>query len=168
MYAKLENDRLIYAPRNYDTGENLILNFNKNIDLMKKYGFKEVIDNKPVYDNATHYLNIDTYTENDDTITINYTINEIEINNEPTLEDRVVELEKVNKEQDELINTTMLATDEMYNLLEPLLAETLGERSVSKMVDMYVAMVQRGIKTIEQVPVRYREQVKEILDQLEK
>ena len=77
-------------------------------------------------------------------------------------------LNEENKIQDELINTTMLATDEMYMMLEPLLSETLSERSMSKMVDMYVAMVQRGIKTIEQVPVRYREQVKKILDQLEK
>ena len=77
-------------------------------------------------------------------------------------------LNKANIIQDELINTTMLATDEMFMMLEPLLAETLNERSASKMVDMYVAMVQRGIKTIEQVPVRYREQVKKILDQLEK
>lgn len=168
MYAKLENSKLIYAPKNYDTGANLILNFNKNEDLMKKYGFKEVIDNKPTYDNTVQYLTISGYIENEDSITVNYTINEIKINNEPTLEDRIIELEQVNKEQDILINTTMLATDEMYMMLEPLLAETLGERSVSKMVDMYVAMVQRGIKTIEQVPIRYREQVKKILDQLEK
>ncbi len=35
------------------------------------------------------------------------------------------------------------------------------------MVDMYVAMVMRGLKTIEQVPKRYREEVKKILDSLE-
>ena len=82
------------------------------------------------------------------------------------------ELKSTNDTQDELINTTMLATDEMYMMIEPLLLEAVQtlslERSVSKMVDMYVAMVQRGLKTIEQVPVRYREQVKEILAQLEK
>ena len=140
MYAKLENNKLVYAPRNYNTGANLILNFNKNIDLMKQYGFKEVIDNKPNHDNTTQYLTIKGYVENEDTITINYTVNGIEMNNEPTLEDKVIELEIIVKEQDELINTTMLATDEMYNLLEPLLAETLGERSASKMVDMYVVL----------------------------
>ena len=84
------------------------------------------------------------------------------------LQEENTRLKETNNIQDELINTTMLATDEMYIMLEPLLAETLSERSVSKMVDMYVAMVQRGIKTIDQVPVRYREQVKKILDQLEK
>lgn len=82
------------------------------------------------------------------------------------------ELKSTNDTQDELINTTMLATDEMYMMIEPLLSEVVQtlslERSVSKMVDMYVAMVQRGLKTIDEVPARYREQVKEILAQLEK
>ena len=82
------------------------------------------------------------------------------------------ELKSTNDTQDELINTTMLATDEMYMMIEPLLSESVQtlslERSVSKMVDMYVAMVQRGLKTIDEVPARYREQVKEILAQLEK
>lgn len=98
MYAKLEQDKIIYAPKNYDTGANLILNFNKNDDLMKQYGFKEVIDIKPGYDNTTHYLNINGYTENEDNITINYEVNEIEINNEPTLEERVQELENLVQE----------------------------------------------------------------------
>ena len=35
------------------------------------------------------------------------------------------------------------------------------------MVDMYVAMVVRGLKTIDEVPSRYREEVKQILKQLE-
>lgn len=165
MYAKIENNnKLIYAPKNYDTGVNLILNFNKNKELMKKYKFKEVIDVKPTYDITSHYLTIGGYIEGEDTITIEYQINEIEKNHEPTLEDKIKELEKVNKEQDELINTTMLATDEMYMLLEPLLAETLSDTNVSKMVDMYVLMVQRQLKKIEHVPTRYREQVKKIIE----
>ena len=36
------------------------------------------------------------------------------------------------------------------------------------MVELYVVMVQRGLKTIDQVPVRYREQVKVILEAVEK
>ena len=35
------------------------------------------------------------------------------------------------------------------------------------MVELYVIMVQRGLKTIDQVPVRYREQVKAILETIE-
>ena len=82
------------------------------------------------------------------------------------------ELKQTNEIQDELIDINMCATDEMYVLLEPLLAQSIStmslEREVSKMVDLYVAMIQRGLKTIEQVPERYREQVREVLEQLEK
>ena len=34
------------------------------------------------------------------------------------------------------------------------------------MVDLYVVMIQRGLKTIDQVPTRYREQVRELLEQV--
>ena len=82
------------------------------------------------------------------------------------------ELKQTNEIQDELIDINMCATDEMYVLLEPLLAQSIStmslEREVSKMVDLYVAMIQRGLKTIDEVPIRYREQVKEVLAQLEK
>ena len=82
------------------------------------------------------------------------------------------EIKEVNNTQDILIDTTMMATDEVYTMLEPILEmipQTMSlERSVSKMVDMYVAMVQRGLKTIEQVPMRYREEVRRILSELEK
>lgn len=80
------------------------------------------------------------------------------------------EIKEINATQDELIDISLCATDEMFMLLEPLLSEAvnLNERSVSKMVDLYVAMVMRGLKTIEQVPDRYREQVKELLSKLDK
>ena len=42
------------------------------------------------------------------------------------------------------------------------------EREVNPMVELYVVMIQRGLKTIDQVPVRYREQVKVILESVEK
>ena len=80
-------------------------------------------------------------------------------------------IQQVNNGQDALIDIALLATDEMYMMIEPLLAEQpqfINGKGVSKMVDMYTAMVIRGLKTIDEVPVRYREQVKEILAQLEK
>ena len=90
-------------------------------------------------------------------------------NTKTLLENRISNVEKENDTQDEVINTTMMATDELFMMLEPLLlSDTYNlERSVSKMVEMYVAMIQRGIKTIDQVPTRYREQVKELLSLLE-
>ncbi|MDU2266941.1 MAG: CD1375 family protein, partial [Clostridium sp.] len=86
------------------------------------------------------------------------------------------EIKEVNNTQDILIDTTMMATDEVYTMLEPILEMMPMTISIdgemkggsSKMVDMYVAMVQRGLKTIEQVPARYREEVARILSELEK
>lgn len=100
------------------------------------------------------------------------TIEELPIQIEPTLEEKIEELKEVNNIQDILIDTTMLATDEIFTMIEPILdlvpENIYLERGVSKMVDMYVAMIQRGIKTIDEVPVRYREEVKRILTELEK
>lgn len=99
-------------------------------------------------------------------------IEELPVEIQPTLEEKIEELKEVNNTQDELINISMLATDEIYTMIEPILEsipQTINlERSVSKMVDLYVAMIQRGIKTIDQVPLRYREEVRRILEELEK
>lgn len=37
----------------------------------------------------------------------------------------------------------------------------------NNMVELYVVMIQRGLKTLDQVPVRYREQVKDLLAAVE-
>ena len=99
-------------------------------------------------------------------------IEELPIEIEPTLEEKIKELKEVNKTQDILIDTTMLATDEIFTMIEPILEaipQTLTlERNTSKMVDMYVCMIQRGLKTLEQIPLRYREEVRRILTELEK
>lgn len=82
---------------------------------------------------------------------------------------KITEIDKENLIQNELIDISLLATDEMYIMIEPLLeAIIINERGVSKMVDMYVAMIIRGLKVIDEVPLRYREEVRLILEQLEK
>ena len=82
---------------------------------------------------------------------------------------KVAEIDQENLIQNELIDISLLATDEMYIMIEPLLeAIIINERGVSKMVDMYVAMIIRGLKVIDEVPLRYREEVRLILEQLEK
>lgn len=35
------------------------------------------------------------------------------------------------------------------------------------MVELYVVMIQRGLRTIDQVPTRYRKQVEELLAQVD-
>lgn len=86
-------------------------------------------------------------------------------------------------EKHEALTDVMLcAIDEVFMMLDPLISiseevvmsmensDQLGEllnKEVSKMVELYVVMVQRGLKTIEQVPARYREQVKALLANVE-
>ena len=86
-------------------------------------------------------------------------------------------------EKHEALTDVMLcAIDEVFMMLDPLISvseevvmsmensKQLGEllnKEVSKMVELYVVMVQRGLKTIEQVPARYREQVRELLANVE-
>ena len=82
---------------------------------------------------------------------------------------KVAEIDQENLIQNELIDISLLATDEMFMMLEPLLeAVQVDERGMSKMIDMYVAMVMRGLKTVDEVPLRYREDVRRILEELEK
>lgn len=35
------------------------------------------------------------------------------------------------------------------------------------MVELYVVMIQRGLKTLEEVPTRYKEKVKKLLEEVE-
>ena len=128
-----------------------------------------------IYDSADNYIEIDEVPEIELPLYEEPDLEEHhEVLNGLTLteayyqllnENRV--LKEENKKQYELIDITMLVTDEMYMKLEPLLAKTLSERGVSRIINMYKAMVQRGIKTLEEVPARYREQVREILERLE-
>lgn len=88
---------------------------------------------------------------------------------EPYLDKKLRLLDEVNHEQDALINISLMATDEVFMMIEPLLeVAPINERGLSKMIDMYVAMIIRGLKTIEEVPARYREEVKKVLAQLDK
>ena len=71
-------------------------------------------------------------------------------------------------EQNELTIDLLLYTiDELYTSVEPLLAmipmtiET--ENKVSKLVNFYVLMIKRDLKTIEEIPERFREEVNNLL-----
>lgn len=71
-------------------------------------------------------------------------------------------------EQNELTIDLLLYTiDELYTSIEPLLGmipmtiET--ENKVSKLVNFYVLMIKRKLKTIEEVPEKFREEVNNLL-----
>ena len=80
-----------------------------------------------------------------------------------------------------LTDVLLCAIDDLYSQIDPLLTVSeelciMGEfESKSRinalggdsMVELYVVMIQRGLKTIEQVPARYREQVQALLTAVE-
>ena len=94
-YGILINNELEYAQSRYTTGEGqLIVNFDKNIEVMAQHGFKIVVDEKPEYDKDLQSLSVVGYEETDDSITIIYEVlNTPEPKATPTLEERVISLE---------------------------------------------------------------------------
>lgn len=95
MYAKLNEGVLEYAPTNYTLSDGrVIVNFNKSEVLMKKYGFKEVLDNQPIYNQDTECIAISGYVETDMNIIVNYIVKTL-LPQEPTLEERIASVEEV-------------------------------------------------------------------------
>lgn len=114
MYAKLNNGVINYAPKNFmtDNGQ-LITNFNKSKTLMERYGFKEVLDVRPVFDSEKQYLNIAGYKENDVNIIIEYNVLDKE-EPAPSLEERVTALEnEIGNMSTMLIQTLELNNDDL-------------------------------------------------------
>ena len=94
-YGILINNELEYAQSRYTTDEGqLIVNFDKNIEVMAQHGFKIVVDEKPEYNKDLQSLSIVGYEETDDSITIVYEVlNTPELKPTPTLDERVISLE---------------------------------------------------------------------------
>lgn len=113
----------------------VILSPNDSID---NYG--EVVDEK--------YINMDYVVEMDELKT---------------------SLEETIKQNELTINLLLFSIDELYMSVEPLLAMvpmTLDEDydvNISKLAYLYALMIKRDLKTIDDIPVRFREEVEKIL-----
>lgn len=128
-----------------------------------------LVDSIPVVEVPNDKNIIYKYNQVDNTVTYELVNRPLTVEEQNAVD--IKQIKQTNTTQDSLIDIALLATDEMYMMIEPLLAQQpqfVNGKGVSKMVDMYVAMVIRGLKTIDEVPARYREQVREILAQLEK
>ena len=89
MYGKLIDGVLKYAPTNYLTENGkMILNFNTNTEVMLENGFKEIINVVPSYDANTQVVTMDSYTEEDTTITVNYVVTAKPLTKEEQLENQ--------------------------------------------------------------------------------
>lgn len=101
MYGKIIDGVLEYAPEIFSLPNGqIIINFNKNKNIMKKYGYKEVVNQIPAYDPATQNVYISEYVEDYNEIIIVYGVCDIPAEESPTdikiaeLEDRIFMLEE--------------------------------------------------------------------------
>ena len=164
-YGKIIDETLEYATPFYTLEDNSVISgFNLSPEIMEKYGYKKIIKDKPSYDFEKQYILIRDYTEDEDSIVINYDVFDMDFAEKDTIDEKIKTIEITNETQDELINTTMLATDEIFTLIEPLLSESLSsEKEVDKIAELYLAMVKRKLKTIEEIPNIYKIKVQELL-----
>ena len=99
---------------------------------------------------------------------------ETPISQNEEIKQSIEEIKSVNSTQDEIIDMTMLALDEMFEMFEPMLSLSIKSMSLNNkevnnpMVELYVVMIQRGLKTIDQVPERYKADVQALLNEIEK
>ena len=59
MYGKVVNGKIVYAPENYERPDGVsIIGFNTSEELMRRYGYKEIVEHKVDYDPAIEELYI--------------------------------------------------------------------------------------------------------------
>lgn len=110
MYGKIVRGKIEYAPKNYVTPNGaLIINFNKNEEIMKKHGFLEVEDIRPAYNPNFQEIIHDGYEVTETKIKFRYIVIDKPAmlslrDEEPSLEDRVAELESKIEELTRKIN----------------------------------------------------------------
>ena len=115
VYGKLSNGILRYAPKDYITIDQVVIeNFNENEELLLEYGYKFIVDNKPEYNPETQYLTLQGYTELDESIICLYEVHD-KPKEEPTLEEQIsdlkTEIEILNDAMQELILSVMCVED---------------------------------------------------------
>lgn len=112
-YGKInENNELEYAPTNYGN----ILNFDKNEELLKEYGYKPVIDTlRPSYDDF-YYTASSKWVENEDEI-----VKEWEIKS------------KDEAEVQEQINNLYMRRGDVFEAL--ILAKGIGKQQIRTMIE---------------------------------
>lgn len=98
MLVKLIDDKIIPISYPLLLPNNKLL-FEEDINILKECGYKELIDEKPEYDEKTHYLIQKGYQENDNNIIVIYGVVQIqneypEITPPNPIEERLIELEE--------------------------------------------------------------------------
>ena len=82
------------------------------------------------------------------------------------LSDMKENIEKTNSQNEMDINTILMAVDGMFSMFEPMLDLIPNVMSVADnqqyqpFINFYVCMIQKGLKTIDDIPDRFKEDVR--------
>ena len=128
--------------------------------LKAKEGYKVFSSNCSSYYDKI-YLGIHDSIDNYGVVYINSKGETVEVSD-------ITRLKNSQKETDELINTLCLIASELYNIVEAFIPVTMElrdepTRTESPFVMLYYTLVKRGLKDIEEVPDKFKEEVKELL-----
>lgn len=87
------------------------------------------------------------------------------------LQNRTDDIDEALIANDEVINSIMLAVDEIYNIAVDLVllsedenATKITKATSSALVNFYVLMVNRNLKDVEDIPEKYREEVRALIN----
>ena len=106
MYGKIdENNNIIYAPKDYKTDTEYILNFNLNEGIMKEHGFKNVIELTPVYNPNYQYITKNNPVDKGEYIELSYNVIDMDLD--------VLKTNKILESKKELAN--YLETHPLYS-----------------------------------------------------
>ena len=78
------------------------------------------------------------------------------------LDQRVTSLEDEYKTQSDMIDINMLTLGDILNLLEPILILSkiyMDHNTMNTISDLYKKTIQRGLKTIDEIPEKYKTEV---------
>ena len=125
-----------------------------------------LVDSVPVVDVPNDKNVIYKYNQSDNTVTYELIDRPLTVEEQNAVD--IKQIKQTNTTQDSLIDIVLMATDEMYMMIEPLLAQQpqfINGKGVSKnsLGEFYLAMVQRNLKTVDEVPLSFREYVLEKL-----
>lgn len=90
-------------------------------------------------------------------------------NIDKSLVDKINDLDESNIVQYDIMDTTMLVLDEIFNYIEPMIPEVMSidndeNETKDPLINFYVIMIQRELKTLDDIPLKYKEQVIKILN----
>lgn len=126
--------------------------------LLAKEGFKIFSSGSSAYYDRVYLSVFDSVD--------NYGIVHINDKNQPVEVSEITKIKNEQIETQEMLDILFTAADEMFSMIDAMMGfvMTLNEEDgLSPMGRFYAAMIERNLKTIDDIPVKYKKEVSEFL-----